>query len=75
MQNKKMKGSDEVFTQSSIVKFILNEVQFNSCNDLRDIALLEPSAGEGSFVIEILRRLFCPLKNMTLTLLVLLIKT
>lgn len=63
MQNKKMKGSDEVFTQSSIVKFILNEVQFNSCNDLRDIALLEPSAGEGSFVIEILRRLFLSSKK------------
>lgn len=63
MQNKKKKGSDEVFTQSSIVKFILNEVQFNSCDDLRDIALLEPSAGEGSFVIEILRRLFLSSKK------------
>lgn len=63
MKNKKIKGSDEVFTQSSIVKFILNEVKFNSCNDLRNIALLEPSAGEGSFIIEILRRLFISSKK------------
>lgn len=58
MQNKKVKGSDEVFTQFSVVEFILNEVSFNSSNDLRDVTLLEPSAGEGSFVVEILRRLY-----------------
>lgn len=47
-----------VFTNSSVVCFILNEVGYHKEKDLRDIRILEPSAGNGSFALEILERLY-----------------
>jgi type I restriction-modification system DNA methylase subunit len=47
-----------VFTNSNVVSFILDEVGY--CNDinLKNIRILEPAAGNGSFAFEIIKRLY-----------------
>lgn len=47
----------DVFTSPQIVSFMLDKVGYVSKANLCDVRILEPSCGEGEFVIEIARRL------------------
>ena len=47
----------DVFTSSEVVSYMLDLVGYTSDRDLRNTSILEPSCGEGEFVIEIVRRL------------------
>ncbi len=47
----------DVFTSPKVVSYMLDLAGYTSDKDLRDTSVLEPSCGEGEFVIEILRRL------------------
>ena len=47
----------DVFTSTSIVCFMLDQVKYIADRDLRDISILEPSCGNGEFVLEIAQRL------------------
>lgn len=47
----------DVFTSPEVVSYMLDLVGYTSGKDLSTIKILEPSCGEGEFVIEIVRRL------------------
>ena len=47
----------DVFTSPRMVCYMLDQVGYDSHADLRNIRILEPSCGEGEFVLEIARRL------------------
>ncbi len=47
-----------VFTSSNVVSFILDEVGYSHDINLSNIRILEPAAGNGSFALEILKRLY-----------------
>lgn len=47
----------DVFTSPWVVRYMLDKVGYNSNLDLRNIRILEPSCGEGEFVVEIAHRL------------------
>lgn len=47
----------DVFTAPEVVRFMLDEAGYTSESDLRDVSILEPSCGEGEFVVEIAKRL------------------
>ena len=47
----------DVFTSPVVVRYMLDIVGYNVNSDLRNIRILEPSCGEGEFVIEIAHRL------------------
>lgn len=47
----------DVFTSPEVVRFMLDMVQYTADRDLRNVRILEPSCGEGAFVVEIARRL------------------
>lgn len=47
----------DVYTSPKVVSYMLDLVGYTPDKDLRDTSILEPSCGEGEFVIEILRRL------------------
>ena len=47
----------DVFTTPEVVSYMLDIVGYSSDKDLRNISILEPSCGEGEFVIEIIQRL------------------
>lgn len=47
-----------VFTSSNVVSFILDEVGYRHDTNLSNIRILEPAAGNGSFALEILKRLY-----------------
>ncbi|MEA1954356.1 MAG: Eco57I restriction-modification methylase domain-containing protein [Campylobacterota bacterium] len=51
------KQNDKVFTDFPVVHYMLNEVGYIATDDLSDIKILEPASGEGSFALEIVRRL------------------
>lgn len=66
-----------VFTKAIVVDKILDMVGYTASNDLRQVKILEPSAGEGAFAISIITRLYksaltfkfdfeCALQNVTL---------
>jgi adenine-specific DNA-methyltransferase len=46
-----------VFTSSNVVSFILDEVDYRQDINLKNVRILEPAAGNGSFAIEIIERL------------------
>lgn len=52
------KQNDEIFTNTNVVQYILDEVGFISKKNLSTVMLLEPASGEGSFAIEIIKRLY-----------------
>ena len=52
------KAHGVVNTKPEVVSKMLDLVEYKSEIDLRNIKILEPSAGKGAFVIEILRRLY-----------------
>lgn len=47
-----------VFTSSNVVNFILDEVGYYHDINLNNIRILEPAAGNGSFALEIIKRLY-----------------
>lgn len=47
----------DVFTSPEVVSYMLDLVGYSSDKDLSSVKILEPSCGEGEFVIEIVRRL------------------
>mgnify|MGYP002727723848 FL=1 len=47
----------DVFTSPEVVSYILDLVGYPADKDLSKTSVLEPSCGEGEFVIEIVRRL------------------
>lgn len=57
-QRKNGRNHGEVFTNSHIVNYILNEVNYQSHHDLSTVKILEPASGTGSFAKEITKRLF-----------------
>lgn len=59
MMNKKLsiQQHGEVFTNIEVVKYLLDEVEYNQEFDLRNVKILEPSCGLGAFADEIIRRL------------------
>lgn len=47
----------DVFTKPEVVGFMLDEVGYIASANLSDISIMEPSCGEGEFVVEIVKRL------------------
>lgn len=47
----------DVFTSPTVVRFILDQVGYRATADLRHLTILEPSCGEGEFLVEIASRL------------------
>ena len=58
MERKNGRKHGEVFTQKNVVKYILDEVNYNSSLNLERVKILEPASGQGAFAVEIMRRLF-----------------
>lgn len=57
-KRKKGRKHGEVFTNKNVIDYILNDVGYNSNSNLSDIKILEPSAGQGSFALQIISRLY-----------------
>lgn len=53
----------DVFTAPEVVRFMLDEAGYVPESDLRDVSILEPSCGDGEFVIEIAKRLLISAAN------------
>lgn len=47
----------DVFTSPEVVSYMLDLVGYTADRDLSKTSILEPSCGEGEFVVEIIRRL------------------
>ena len=60
MYGKRSNGKEHgiVLTKSEVVKSMLDLAGYNSNVDLEDKIVIEPSAGEGAFAVEIIERLF-----------------
>lgn len=50
-------GHGDVPTSPEVVKYMLDLVGYVSSRNLSDVYILEPSCGEGEFIVEIVRRL------------------
>jgi len=50
-------GHGDVPTSPEVVKYMLDLVGYVSCRNLSDVKILEPSCGDGEFIIEIVKRL------------------
>ena len=50
-------GHGDVPTSPAVVKYMLDLVGYASCRNLSDVRILEPSCGDGEFIIEIVKRL------------------
>lgn len=57
MTRKNGRKHGEVYTKLDVVQFILDEVEFISDRNLKEVKLLEPSSGTGAFANEIITRL------------------
>jgi len=58
VNNNKSLNQGIVFTKDVVVKAMLNLIAFTADKNLKDVKILEPSAGEGAFVLEIIKRLY-----------------
>ncbi len=47
----------QIYTRSEVVELMLTVIGLNTCNDFKNVRILEPSCGEGEFVIAIVSRL------------------
>ena len=47
----------DVFTHPTVVKYMLDLVGYNPAVDLSAISIMEPSCGDGEFIVEIVQRL------------------
>ncbi len=65
MYGKRSNGKEHgvVLTKPEVVKSMLDLIGYTSNNDLSKKVIVEPSAGEGAFVVEILERLFISSKK------------
>lgn len=52
------KKHGDVFTSPDTVKYMLNIAGYTSDHDLSAVTVIEPSCGEGAFVVEIISRLY-----------------
>ena len=50
-------GHGDVPTSPEVVKYMLDLVGYVACRNLSDVRILEPSCGDGEFIIEIVKRL------------------
>lgn len=50
-------GHGLVLTKPEVVNFMLDRVNYKEENNLKDLVVIEPSAGDGAFVIPIIERL------------------
>jgi len=50
--------NDKIFTTLTTVQYLLDEVNFVAKRDLSTTRLLEPASGEGSFAVEVVKRLY-----------------
>ena len=50
-------GHGDVPTSPAVVKYMLDLVGYASCRNLSEVKILEPSCGDGEFIIEIVKRL------------------
>lgn len=57
MLRKSGRKHGEVYTKTEVVKYILDEVGYNSSRNLENIKILEPASGSGAFAKEIINRL------------------
>ncbi len=57
MNRKNGREPGEVFTDLSLVHYLLDEVDYRPSTNLRQVKILEPSSGIGIFAVEIIRRL------------------
>jgi len=57
MKRKNGRNHGEVFTKLNVVQYILDEVEYLSAKNLKNVRVLEPAAGQGAFAIEIINRL------------------
>lgn len=53
----------QIYTRPEVVDFMLTEIGLNNSEDLKNVRILEPSCGEGEFVIAIAERLVKRPKN------------
>ncbi len=58
MERKNGRKHGEIFTDRTVVQYILDEVSYCSSKDLRNVKILEPAAGKGAFAKEIIKRTF-----------------
>lgn len=57
MKRKNGRNHGEVFTKLNVVQYILDEVEYLSAKNLKNVRILEPASGQGAFAIEIINRL------------------
>jgi tRNA1(Val) A37 N6-methylase TrmN6 len=52
-------GADkgQIYTRREVVEFMLTAIGLNTCEDFKNVRILEPSCGEGEFVVAIVDRL------------------
>lgn len=53
----------QVYTRPEVVEFMLTALGLNTCDDFKNTRILEPSCGEGEFVVAIVDRLVNLPKN------------
>lgn len=47
----------QIYTRPEVVEFMLTAIGLNTCEDFKNVRILEPSCGEGEFVVAIVNRL------------------
>lgn len=47
----------QIYTRPNVVEFMLTAIGLNTCEDFKNVRILEPSCGEGEFVVTIVDRL------------------
>lgn len=58
----------QIYTRPDVVDFMLDVIGLRDAEDLENVRILEPSCGEGEFVVAIAKRLVCaPMKKPTIT--------
>jgi type I restriction-modification system DNA methylase subunit len=56
MDSQERKRIGEYYTPDEVVNYILNRVDFKSSRDLRQVNLIDPSCGSGTFLVEAINR-------------------
>ncbi len=57
MKRKNGRNHGEVFTKLDVVDYLLDEVDYLSSKNLKNVRILEPSSGQGAFATQIINRL------------------
>jgi len=64
----KIKNFGEVYTPVDVVNYILDAIGYSDDGDIEDKAIIDPSCGEGIFLIEVAKRLIKKFNNKGLNL-------